>query len=47
MWAIFVEFTTPLIEKTLRLDEARKPFTVEQFISKLVVEAFNPGLFPG
>ena len=47
MWAVFIEFAAPLIQKALCLEEACEPFTVEQFIPKLVVEAFDPGLFSG
>ena len=46
MWAVFIEFAAPLIQKALCLEEACEPFTVELFISELVVEAFDPGLLP-
>ena len=45
--AMLVELTAPLVQEVLCLEEAREPFTIEQFVSQLVVKAFDPGLFPG
>ena len=44
--AMLVELTTPLVQEVLCLEEACEPFTIEQFVSQLVVEAFDPSLFP-